>query len=185
MKHRHLNHEEYTLAGIDDVINCSGRKDWAEMRKAALGNPVVMEKIYRTCQARQGKDPEADARRYGIWRRFIDRNISELMKLPAFQNLFAKVETNFYRNRPNEAERLKLEGTLRTVLLERTAQAWEILAQARSTGTPMDQAEELIADLVYPTLESDDDRSGIMLSEWEKKALAGLNDKTKPFPRVW
>jgi hypothetical protein len=71
MKHRHLNHEEYTLAGIDDVINCGDRKDWAEMRKDALGNPVVMEKIHRIFQARPGKDPEADARRYGIWRRFI------------------------------------------------------------------------------------------------------------------
>ena len=27
--------------------------------------------------------------------------ISGLMQLPAFQNLLAKVETNFYRNRPN------------------------------------------------------------------------------------
>jgi len=156
MKHRHLNHEEYTLAGIDDVINCSGRKDWAEMRKAALGNPVVMEKIYRTCQARQGKDPEADARRYGIWRRFIDRNISELMKLPAFQNLLAKVETNFYRNRPKEAAELELEGTIRFTLQERAVQAWEILKEARSSGLPMDQAQELISELVYPPLESDD-----------------------------
>ena len=81
--------------------------------------------------------------------------ISELMKLPAFQNLLAKMETNFYRNRPKEAAELELEGTIRFTLQERAAQAWEILAKARSTGLPMDQAQELISELVYPPLESD------------------------------
>jgi hypothetical protein len=82
-------------------------------------------------------------------------SILELMKLPAFQNLLAKVETNFYRNRPKEAADLELEGTIRFSLQERAAQAWEILAKARSTGVPMDQAQELISELVYPPLESD------------------------------
>ena len=82
-------------------------------------------------------------------------SISELMKLPAFQNLLAKVETNFYRNRPKEAADLELEGTIRFTLQERAAQAWEILAKARSTDLPMEQAQELISELVYPPLESD------------------------------
>jgi hypothetical protein len=82
-------------------------------------------------------------------------SILELMKLPAFQNLLAKVETNFYRNRPKEAADLELEGTIRFTLQERAAQAWEILAKARSTGVPMNQAQELISELVYPPLESD------------------------------
>ena len=82
--------------------------------------------------------------------------ISELMKLPAFQNLLAKVETNFYRNRPKEAAQLELEGTIRFTLQEQAAQAWEILKEARSSGLPMDQAQELISELVYPPLESDD-----------------------------
>ena len=89
----------------------------------------------------------------------IPRNpdsISGLMKLPAFQNLLAKVETNFYRNRPKEAAELELEGTIRFTLQERTAQAWEILAKARSTGLPMDKAQELISELIYPPLDSDD-----------------------------
>jgi hypothetical protein len=89
----------------------------------------------------------------------IPRNpdsISELMQLPAFQNLLAKVETNFYRNRPKEAAELELEGTIRFTLQERAAQAWEILKEVRSTGLPMDQAQELISELVYPPLESDD-----------------------------
>jgi hypothetical protein len=83
-------------------------------------------------------------------------SISELMKFPAFQNLLAKVETNFYRNRPKEAAELELEGTIRFTLQERAAQAWEILKEARSTGLPMDQAQELISELVSPPLESDD-----------------------------
>ena len=82
-------------------------------------------------------------------------SILELMKLPAFQNLLAKVETNFYRNRPKEASDLELEGTIRFTLQERAAQAWEILAKARSTGVPMNQAQELISELVYPPRESD------------------------------
>ena len=89
----------------------------------------------------------------------IPRNpdsISELMQLPAFQNLLAKVETNFYRNRLKEAAELELEGTIRFTLQERAAQAWEILKEARSTGFPMDQAQELVSELVYPPLESDD-----------------------------
>jgi hypothetical protein len=81
---------------------------------------------------------------------------SGLMQLPAFQNLLAKVETNFYRNRPKEAAELELEGTIRFTLQERAAQAWEILKEARSTGLPMDQAQELISEQVYPPLESDD-----------------------------
>jgi hypothetical protein len=83
-------------------------------------------------------------------------SILELMQLPAFQNLLAKVETNFYRNRPKEAAELELEGTIRFALQERAAQAWEILKEARSTGLTMDQAQELISELVYPPLESDD-----------------------------
>ena len=82
-------------------------------------------------------------------------SILELMKLPAFQNLLAKVETNFYRNRPKEAAELELEGTIRFTLQERAAQAWEILAKARSTGIPLEQAQELISELVYPPLEAD------------------------------
>ena len=83
-------------------------------------------------------------------------SILELMLLPAFQNLLAKVETNFYRNRPKEAAELELEGTIRFALQERAAQAWEILKEARSTGLTLDQAQELISELVYPPLESDD-----------------------------
>jgi len=57
---------------------------------------------------------------------------------------------------PKEAAELELEGTIRFTLQERASEAWEILKEARSTGLPMDQAQELISELVYPPLESDD-----------------------------
>jgi hypothetical protein len=78
------------------------------------------------------------------------------MRLPAFQNLLAKVETNYYRNRPQEAVKLEAAGTLPALLQERAAQAWAILSQARKSGMEMYQAEELAADLIYPRLESVD-----------------------------
>ncbi len=32
MQHRHLTHERYTLAAIDDIIARGKRRDWAELR---------------------------------------------------------------------------------------------------------------------------------------------------------
>jgi hypothetical protein len=83
---------------------------------------------------------------------------SELMKLPAFRNLLAKVETNFCRNRPKEAAQMEQSGTLSSFMLEQASQAWEVLANVRAKGMPMFQAEELIAEFVYPPLESDEDQ---------------------------
>ncbi len=54
-------------------------------------------------------------------------HMANLMQLPAFQNLLAKVETNYYRNRPNEAAELKQAGTLAELLQEQAEQAWELL----------------------------------------------------------
>ena len=50
MFHRHLNHQNYTLAAIDDVIGRGKRKDWADLRRAALDR-TVMEKVLRVCEA--------------------------------------------------------------------------------------------------------------------------------------
>jgi hypothetical protein len=86
----------------------------------------------------------------------IQRSLSELMTLPAFQNLLAKVETNFYRNQPNEAQRMEQDGTLPSFLQAQTVQAWEILSDARMKGMTMQQAEELIGEFVYPPLEKDE-----------------------------
>lgn len=58
MLHRHLNHEQLTLAAIDDLVGRGKRQDWAELRQAALNDRAIMEKILRVCQAHEA-DPYA------------------------------------------------------------------------------------------------------------------------------
>jgi hypothetical protein len=72
MQHRHLNHEEYTLAAIDDVIDRGQRQDWAELRHAALADPLIMEKVLHVCQS-QGRDPYAQ--RYRFWRYYAEQHL--------------------------------------------------------------------------------------------------------------
>jgi hypothetical protein len=50
MLHRHLTHQQFTLAAIDDVIARGKRRDWAELRQAALQDRAVLEKVLRVCQ---------------------------------------------------------------------------------------------------------------------------------------
>lgn len=73
MLHRHLNHEEYTLAAIDDVIERGKRQDWADLRRAALADRAIMEKVLRIATAR-GQDPYAQ--RYRFWRRYAEQHLA-------------------------------------------------------------------------------------------------------------
>ena len=51
MRHRHLNHQRYTLASIDDLIARGRWDDWAALREAVLVDPIPMfDKIKRVCQ---------------------------------------------------------------------------------------------------------------------------------------
>jgi hypothetical protein len=70
MRHRHLNHEDFTLAAIDDVISRGKRDDWAELRKAVLANRAVAERVLRVC-APQVSDPYAQ--RYHFWKFYAER----------------------------------------------------------------------------------------------------------------
>lgn len=72
MLHRHLNHQDYTLAAIDDVIERGKREDWAELRAVALTDPVIMKKIFHIADARAG-DPYAQ--RYHFWRQYAERHL--------------------------------------------------------------------------------------------------------------
>lgn len=72
MQHRHLNHEQYTLAAIDDVIERGKRQDWAELRAAVLNDRALMEKVLRIAEAR-GHDP--CAQRYHFWRQYAERHL--------------------------------------------------------------------------------------------------------------
>jgi prepilin-type N-terminal cleavage/methylation domain-containing protein len=51
MIHRHLNHQELSLAAIDDVIARGKRKDWEELRLAVLASPAFLKKIQQVCRA--------------------------------------------------------------------------------------------------------------------------------------
>lgn len=64
MQHRHLNHQRFTLAAIDDVISRGRWSDWAELRAAVLADPALLEKVVQICRA-QIVDPYAQ--RYHFW----------------------------------------------------------------------------------------------------------------------
>ncbi|MBP7960734.1 MAG: hypothetical protein KBG20_11880 [Caldilineaceae bacterium] len=67
MIHRHLTHQQFTLAAIDDIIGRGKRKDWAELRRAVLADPVMRDKILRVCQSHV---PDPYAQRYHFWKHY-------------------------------------------------------------------------------------------------------------------
>jgi phosphoglycolate phosphatase-like HAD superfamily hydrolase len=73
MLHRHLNHEQLTLAAIDDVIGRGKRQDWAALRQVALRERSVLEKVLRICNAHVA-DPYAQ--RYHFWKHYAERNLA-------------------------------------------------------------------------------------------------------------
>jgi hypothetical protein len=73
MLHRHVNHQQFTLTAIDDVIDRGKRHDWAELRHAALRDRSVLEKVLRVCQAHIA-DPYAQ--RYHFWKHYAERHLA-------------------------------------------------------------------------------------------------------------
>jgi hypothetical protein len=73
MQHRHLSHQNYTLAAIDDMISRGKRQDWAELRLALLQDQAIVKKILRVCQARID-DPYAQ--RYHFWNQYARRHLA-------------------------------------------------------------------------------------------------------------
>jgi nitrogen regulatory protein PII len=73
MLHRHLNHQGFTLVAIDDVIGRGKRQDWVELRRAALRDRVVLEKVLRVCNAHVN-DPYAQ--RYHFWKQYAERHLA-------------------------------------------------------------------------------------------------------------
>lgn len=73
MLHRHLTHQQFTLAAIDDVIARGRRDDWAALRQAALADRAVMEKVLRVCQAHSA---DLYAQRYHFWKQYAERHLT-------------------------------------------------------------------------------------------------------------
>ncbi|MCC8993452.1 MAG: hypothetical protein LM550_07135 [Candidatus Contendobacter sp.] len=73
MLHRHLNHQQFTLAAIDDGIARGKRRDWADLRRAALADRAVLEKALRVCQVHVA---DVYAQRYHFWMRYAERHLA-------------------------------------------------------------------------------------------------------------
>ena len=71
MQHRHLNHQRFTLAAIDDVIARGRWNDWAQLRLAALADPAVLERVQRVCRAHI-QDPYAQ--RHHFWMNYAQEH---------------------------------------------------------------------------------------------------------------
>lgn len=68
MRHRHLDHQDYTLAAIDDLIGNGQRSDWERLRLVLLEDESIGEKILRVCNARLN---EPSAQRHHFWRHYV------------------------------------------------------------------------------------------------------------------
>lgn len=73
MRHRHLTHQDFTLAAIDDVIGRGKREDWAALRSALLTDRSIGEKVLRVCRP-QVDDPYAQ--RYHFWKGYAERHLA-------------------------------------------------------------------------------------------------------------
>jgi len=68
MQHRHLNHERYTLAAIDDVISRGKLQDWIDLREEIIKNPTLIDGVERICH-QYLSDPYAQ--RYHFWNNYV------------------------------------------------------------------------------------------------------------------
>jgi hypothetical protein len=70
MLHRHLNHQEWTLAAIDDVIARGSQPDWYVLRQAVLADRALRERVLQICRA-HGSDPYAQ--RHHFWMHYAQK----------------------------------------------------------------------------------------------------------------
>jgi len=77
MLHRHLNHQDFTLAAIDDIIARGKWEDWADLRRVALADRAILEKVSRVCKAHID-DPYAQ--RYHFWNHYANRHLGHYQK---------------------------------------------------------------------------------------------------------
>ena len=73
MQHRHLTHQAFSLAAIDDIIERGRRPEWRKLRDAASQDHALYAKILRVCQRHH---EDAYAQRYHLWRNYAIRRIA-------------------------------------------------------------------------------------------------------------
>ncbi len=71
MIHRHLTHDELTVAAIDDVIGRGKPEDWLELQYEFLSRPIeVRGKILAACG---GHTSDPYEQRYRLWKLYAER----------------------------------------------------------------------------------------------------------------
>ncbi len=75
MVHRHLensvDHDEFSIAAIDDVIARGKRSDWVELREEFLARPSELgAKILAACK---GHADDPHEQRFRLWQRYAER----------------------------------------------------------------------------------------------------------------
>lgn len=71
MQHRHLNHQDYTLAAVDDIIRRGGAREWVLLARAARRDATVLKRIQRICAF---ASPSAEGfQRLNFWRIYAKR----------------------------------------------------------------------------------------------------------------
>ena len=68
MQHRHLNHNTYTLAAIDDVIARGTLLDWQALRDACKTDAAMQQKIQQICAAYVN---DRYAQRHAFWAMYV------------------------------------------------------------------------------------------------------------------
>jgi len=71
--HRHLNHSDWTLAAIDDVIARGQLDDWKDLRDAAAHQTHIRERILRVFEPHLS-DPYAQ--RYHFWNFYVRKQFA-------------------------------------------------------------------------------------------------------------
>ena len=73
MLHRHLTHQQFTLAAIDNMISRGKRSDWIVLRQAVLKDQNIKKKVLRVCYAHVA-DPYAQ--RYHFWKEYVEQQFT-------------------------------------------------------------------------------------------------------------
>jgi len=71
MRHRHLDHQGYTLAAVDDVIANGDWGAWKRLRSALRRAPGLRNKVLRVCEP-HAHDPSAQRHRF--WRHYAQED---------------------------------------------------------------------------------------------------------------
>lgn len=73
MQHRHLNHQDFTLAAVDDIIRRGGSRDWVLLRRAAHRDAAVLARVQRICGTAAASPAPEGAQRLNFWRKYARR----------------------------------------------------------------------------------------------------------------